>query len=145
MCPVTSQCGTAASVVSQYLDVKLQPLVKNVLSYAHDSRHVLEKVRNLTLPRNARIFTSDATSMYTNIDPQEGLKAIEAYLKEFGNEPGDYLPMELILGLLKLVMSNNVFRFGDTYWLQIISTAMRAFCACAYATLFYAYPKGKIS
>ncbi len=40
-------------------------------------------------------------------------------------------------------MNSNVFQFDDTYWLQTCGTAMGTSCACAYATLYWAYMERK--
>ena len=76
--------------------------------------------------------------MYTNIDPVEGIETMEKYLKYFATE---ILEKErnIILGLLRLVMSNCIFKFGNTFWHQLIGTAMGTPVACIYATLFFAY------
>jgi hypothetical protein len=39
---------------------------------------------------------------------------------------------------LELVMKNNIFEFGDTYWHQIDGTAMGVSPSCVYATLYFA-------
>ena len=63
------------------------------------------------------------TSMYTNIDPLEGIETIRKYLKHFA--PGfTSNECNIILKLLKLVMENCVFKFGENFWLQLIGTAM---------------------
>ena len=72
--------------------------------------------------------------MYTNIDPREGITVIEKFFNKF--DPGDH--NHLLNDLLSLVMRNNVFRFGQSYWKQHIGTAMRTPRACIYGTLFYA-------
>ena len=36
-------------------------------------------------------------------------------------------------------MENCVFKFGETFWIQLIGTAMRTPVACIYAILFFAY------
>ena len=34
-------------------------------------------------------------------------------------------------------MNNNIFTFGDSYWIQLSGTAMGTPVACAYATVSY--------
>jgi len=43
----------------------------------------------------------------------------------------------MFLQVLELVMTNNIFSFGDTTWLQLTGTAMGTPAACAYATITY--------
>ena len=38
---------------------------------------------------------------------------------------------------MKLIMENNVFGFGNLYFLQLIGTAMGTSCACIWATIYY--------
>jgi len=75
--------------------------------------------------------------MYTNIDTDIGIASIEAFIQDnIQNLPHGF-PTELFLQILELVMNNNVFTFGGTYWLQISGTAMGTPAACAYATISY--------
>ena len=137
--PVTSQCGSLFDIVSTYIDRHLQDLVRLTPSYVKNSREVLQRLRDLHLPPGSKLFTSDAESMYTNIDPEDGLKIIELYINEYGHEYKCHFPKDLLLRLLRLVMTTSIFNFGNTYWRQLIGTAMGTSCACAYATLFFAY------
>jgi hypothetical protein len=36
-------------------------------------------------------------------------------------------------------MYNNIFQFGDSWWIQKIGTAMGTPCTCIYATIFFAW------
>jgi hypothetical protein len=36
-------------------------------------------------------------------------------------------------------MLNNIFSFGNTFWLQLTGTAMETLTACAYATITYGH------
>ena len=61
------------------------------------------------------------------------------YLQLFGKESPTYINPSLIGELLKLIMHNNVFMFGNSWWHQRIGTAMGTPCACIYATLFFSF------
>ena len=77
--------------------------------------------------------------MYTNIDPTEGIEIIRKLVRYFAN---DYFPTSVysvMINLLNLVMRNYIFKFGDTYWVQKIGTAMYNPVACIYAILFFGY------
>lgn len=84
----------------------------------------------------------DAVSMYTNIHLNHALPAIIHFLET------DLLGMKIrkdegisvsqLAYTLDLIMNNNVFQFGDTYWLQLAGTAMGTPPAPDYATLYFA-------
>jgi len=104
-----------------------------------DSYQVLDELKELHMPTGARLFTADATAMYTNIPPDHGIDVMRRWISEFGDElPPDFLA-DMFLAVLELVLKNNVFQFGDTYWLQVKETAMGTSTACKYATLYFAY------
>ena len=75
--------------------------------------------------------------MYTNINPQAGVKTLHRYLQKY--DPMDKCNRRFICQLLMLILYNNVFQFGDTYWVQLVGTAMGTPMACIYATIFFAY------
>mmetsp|Transcript_16444 Transcript_16444/g.19507 ORF Transcript_16444/g.19507 Transcript_16444/m.19507 type:complete len:130 (-) Transcript_16444:305-694(-) len=81
--------------------------------------------------------------MYSNLRTQKALREIAQYLhqreKRFSSIPADALT-----AALSIVMQNNVFQFGDTYWLQLIGTAMGTPSAPAYANLAYAIHENPI-
>ena len=145
--PVVSQCGTYGAYISTYIDFILQPLIYTVHSYVKDSFDVLRKLhQHGKFPPGTLITTSDAESMYTNIDPSEGPPTIEKYINEFATEftKDHNIPTNYIIKLLNLVMKNNIFQFGNTWWKQNTGTAMGTPCACIYATLFFAYYEQKV-
>ena len=135
--PVVSQCGSYSAYLSTWLDYKLQPFTKYVKSYVKDSFDVIDKIKQCNrFPPNARLFTSDATSMYTNIHPNEGCQAVVRFLRRYA--PKDF-PIDLITTILQAVMTYNVFKFGSSWWRQCHGTAMGTPCACIYAIIFFAY------
>lgn len=83
----------------------------------------------------ARFFTVDAVSMYTNIDTDHALDFISNFLR-YSAQCRD-IDADPIIRALEIIMRNNLFKFGDTYWLQITGTAMGTPPACMYAILYY--------
>jgi hypothetical protein len=89
------------------------------------------------LHQTARIFTADATSMYTNIDTQHALQEIKKFLrlhKDIAAGP----QRTAIYTALEMEMTNNLFQFGDTFWHQINGTAMGVSPSCCYAMIYVA-------
>ena len=139
--PVNSNCGSLSSIASRYVDYYLQKLMKLAPGYISNSLQVIGRMDKLKqyLSDSVYITTSDAEAMYTNIDPEDGINTIEKYLDLYSHEYKGYIPKKLIIELLRLIMTKNVFQFGSTWWIQLIGTAMGTPCACAYATLYFAY------
>jgi hypothetical protein len=53
--------------------------------YFKESLSLKQELNNLVLPRNASLITFDAVSMYTNIDIDDCIKRISAYLATIWN------------------------------------------------------------
>jgi hypothetical protein len=80
--------------------------------------------------------------MYTNIDTEHGLQTIQNWLDLHRPEILEKypsFPFELVMTLLRLVMTNNVFQFDDCWFHQQNGTAMGTSVACIYATIYYSY------
>ena len=84
---------------------------------------------------NARLFICDATSMYTNNKTGTALQHIVQLALE--NREHLTVPPAVLKDALRLLMTNNVFQFGDTFWLQKVGTAMGAPPAPPWETIFF--------
>jgi hypothetical protein len=139
LCSVVSCINSFSTIFSNWLDFKMKDLLFLIPSYIKDSRHLLSELKHLQLPPNAKLFTADATAMYTNIDTNTGIRAFKMLFSEYRNLiPSDF-PQELFLNILRIVMENNIFKFGDTYWLQTQGTVMGTPAAPLYSILTYGY------
>ena len=72
--------------------------------------------------------------MYVNIDQDHAAKTLLQWLIDIKY---DNLPPELLVEAIKIIMSNNYFQFGDTYWKQTSGVAMGTPAACMLATIYY--------
>jgi hypothetical protein len=136
--PIVSVCGSLLHGLGRWVDQQLQPICRQLPSYIKSSFEFRQEL--LTLPASLnlsqiRIFTCDATSMYTNIDTDHALSTIAFYLRTSRICRG--LAVEPIIQALEIIMRNSIFKFGDTAWEQLEGTSMGAPPAPMYATLYF--------
>ena len=96
-----------------------------------------------SLPSNALLFTSDATSMYTNIKTTPALECISNYLREIKDQ-FHHLHCEALIEALHIVFRNNMIKLGDTYWRQISGTVVGTPPTPPWATIFYGLHEQKL-
>jgi hypothetical protein len=73
--------------------------------------------------------------MYTNIDTDTSIAAIQDFLHTNKNNPPTDFLTDIFLQIFELIMRNNIFSFDDTFWLQLSGTAMGTPVACNYTTV----------
>ena len=83
-----------------------------------------KELLDLNLPRNACLFTADAVSMYTNIPTHTALNLIGKYLNQYQRKHSNEYPKDAVRAGLHLVMTMNIFTFGDLTLKQLNGTAM---------------------
>ena len=136
--PVCSDVSSFPHGLGKWVTEQLQPVAQAQPSYFKDTFELKDLLDGLEVPPNGFTFTSDAKSMYTNIDTEPALLEISKYLRD--SWPGNfshYNPSTLIEAL-EIVFQNNLFKFGDTFWRQISGTGMGISPAPPWATIFFA-------
>ena len=74
--------------------------------------------------------------MYTNIDTDHAIEVITIWLRSL-NLPEKY-PLKAVIKAMEIVMRNNIFEWGNMYFLQLLGTAMGTSAACMWATIYFA-------
>jgi hypothetical protein len=134
---VVSNTNSFLAIFSVWLDHIMKDLLPLVRSHIKNSTTLISQLKQLPLPAGAKIFTADAVSMYTNIDTTLGMDAIRQFLITNENDLTANFPVQLFLSILETVMRNNIFSFGETYWIQEAGTAMGTPVACTSATITF--------
>ena len=79
--------------------------------------------------------------MYNSIGTNHAIILITWWLKYFfqtGLFP-DNFPLDVVLSVIVIIMRNNLFEFGDLYFLQLLWTAMGTSATVTQATIYYTY------
>ena len=140
--PIISVSGSLLHGLGKWVDMCLQNIIATLPYVCKSSYHLSQELRCLKLQSTKiKLFTMDAVSMYTNIDTDHALCQIGNFIRTESTsnllktkciQPG------VLLEALAIIMRNNVFKFGDTYWYQKTGTAMGTPPAPPYATLYFA-------
>ena len=135
--PIVSCSGSALENLGVWVDRKLQHFLPMFASYFKSSEILKEQLLALTLPPTAKLFSSDAVSMYTCIPTDHALHKITRFLRRHERHIKEELPYSAIIEGLGIIMRRCSFKFGDTFWRQLSGTAMGTPPAPPYATIYF--------
>ena len=80
--PIVCCAGILLNDLSIWLDFHRKKLLHLLSCYLHDSNDLLRKLRELgTLPPGAKLFSTDANSMYTNIGFDHAIEEITLWFR----------------------------------------------------------------
>lgn len=133
--PIVSDCDSESYYTAEYIEYFLNPISQRHASYLRDTYDFIQKTKNLTIPTDALLFTIDIDSLYTNIETQAGISAVQDCFKRF---PDPKRPDEYIIKLLEINLTKNDFEFNSKFYLQTKGTAMGKKFAPSYANIFMA-------
>ena len=115
--PIVSACNSYTDNISKYVDYILQPYMKTLPSFIKDTTDFLQKLKQIPkLSTNALLVTLDVSSLYTNIPHEDGIDACKYFLNN--NVSTSKLAPEELCELIKVVLENNHFQFGDENYIQ---------------------------
>ena len=94
--PIVSCAGTAMNDLSKVVDYYLRMLLPNIKSYLRDGQQLIDDLKTIRVPPNARLVTSDANSMYNNIDTPHAIQVISWWLDELEPDLPPGYPIEAV-------------------------------------------------
>ena len=122
--PIVSCPGSLLHGLGVWVNRKLQEVAQRTVSYFKNTLELKKELLDLKLPRNARLFTADAVSMYTNIPTHTALNLIRKYLNQYQRKHNNEYPKDAVRAGLHLIMTMNTFTFGDLTLKQLNGTSM---------------------
>ena len=132
--PIISDCASESKNISKFIDFYLKPHAITHPSYIKDTNDFLNKLKKIDISPDDLIATLDVDNMYTNIDIEDGIRAIK---EKLGFEHNNKRTLAII-ALLELSLKNNDFIFNNDIFLQTCGTAMGKDYAPNYSNIFMA-------
>ena len=119
--PIVSRFNSCTCNLSKFVDSFLKFQAQQCKSYIRDTKDFLVKLSLIkNIPENSFLVTMDVSSLYTNIDHEEGAEACFKKLEERKNKS---IPYIVIKNLILMILKSNAFRFGNEYYRQITGTS----------------------
>ena len=129
--PIVSDCNSETKKVSSFIDNYLKRYATCHPSYIKNTYDFVDKIKNLTLPKEYILITLDVESMYTNIDHAKGLQAVREVLTPC-------VIYDSVIELLDLSLKSNDFMFNGEWYIQKVGTSMGRDWAPHYADIYMA-------
>ena len=135
--PIISGSGSITEGISHFVQDQIKDISKKHPSYLEDTPDLLRHLNDIgDLPHGAILATVDVSSLYSNIQREDGVEAVRKALETCKDKT---VPDSLILELLDLVLKYNIFEFDGELFLQLIGTAMGTRAAPNVADIFMSY------
>ena len=131
--PIGSGFNSCTAKISEFIDAYLKPLAQNTIQDTSDFVERIESdVAPTTISSKTILATMDVSSLYPNIDYEEGVKACEYALNKRKTR---LIPTSVLTGLIMTVLKSNTLKFGERFFHQIKGTAMETPMAVNFANL----------
>ncbi len=114
--------------LSNLLDIILKPMLNKIPSY-------FVKELPTSIPSDHYLVAYDVINLYGSITHNLGLQAIEYWLNKHPEAIDQRFLLDFILKGIKIILQNNLFMFGDKYFIQIKGIDMGTKIGPTYATL----------
>ena len=113
--PIISNIDSENYHLSEYVDSFLHPLSLLHPSYIKDSFDFINKIKNKRINPDTILVTFDVNSLYTNMNLQRTFAVVKQF---FNRYPNPDRPDKILLEIIRIILFNNDFRFGEDAYLQ---------------------------
>ena len=114
---IVSGIGTPTEKLAEVAEHELNEFVETSPSYIRDTTDFICKLQEIEepLPENAFLFCFDVAKLYPSVPRKEGLEACKEALE---NRSSSLVDTESSMQMIRTVLDNNIFGFGDQNYIQ---------------------------
>ena len=113
--------------ISKWVNQQLQTICKNIKAALLNSKAPKNAINIFyTISPDHRLLLMDTDAMHKNIDTPDTLDMLQFIFEKnrLCQSLQDHHHITPIIDTLAIIMKNNIFKFGDTFWQKINRTAM---------------------
>jgi hypothetical protein len=134
----------------KFVDSFLKPIVSDLPTVLKDSQDLLQRINEFKLKNKnltkMYLYSCDFESLYTNIDPKDAANKISRFIKTKQLLKSKHLNVTALKAIITLIFKNNVFKYENLYFLQLIGLPMGCKCGPTIANLYlYIIEEGWVS
>lgn len=118
---VASRGSLTYNLPREFSDI-LRNVVRNTNRSVKNSAELRERVKNIKIPKNYTLVSSDVKSLFTNIPNELVYEAVKKRWRNISRHTD--LPLDKFIEGRKLVLENNYFEFNGTFYVQISGSPM---------------------
>ena len=139
--PIVSCSSGPTERISGFLCKVLSAHLDTVPSLVVNSQQVIQSLESLYLPTNRTItlVSLDVQALYTSIPQAASIQMVlQRIMPTEPSSSKSNITKNMLKDFLKVVISDNTFRFHNRYYNQVRGVAMGTKCAPPFANLFLA-------
>ena len=133
--PIVSDVESDSYHYASLIDNALKPISNLHPSYIKNTYDFLDELRDQVFDEDVWLVTIDIESLYTNIQPDQGIRAVQSV---YDRSDIHIHCFSEIKRLLEISLKNNDFKFGDHWFRQKWGVSMGKIFAPTLANIFLA-------
>ena len=120
---IISTINSPTEKLAEVAESELSEWIESLDTYVKDTTHFLRILNDKIgqIPDNATLFTMDVKALYPSVPRKEGIQACKLALE---NRKRKDFTTDALIGMIELVLDNNIFKFQENKYLQTDGTAI---------------------
>ena len=134
--PIVSGVNGPTETISAFVDDTLRPYLRECKHLINNSTEIINIIETTYFPPHTLLISLDVKSVYLRIPQDEGITRVMSRIYNHQRPPN--IPREHLEHMIKRIIKDNIFAFGERYWKQTLGIAMGTRCAPTFANLYMA-------
>ena len=115
--PIISYKNHPTNNICVLFDLIIKPIFSKMESFIKDSQNLIRDSIDLTFDKNAKLYSCDFDSLYSNINHEHCLNVVTEFLAKYFDF-SEIVNSYALRVLLKMILGNNFFKYENSFFKQ---------------------------